>query len=313
MATTIIRPATREEWLSLRRQGIGSSEIATIAGLNPYDTPYQLWLRRTGRAPEIQENAAMRAGHFLEDAVARLFADATGREIEEDSAADFIVRRDDTPFLQVSPDRFYRLPESEGGARERGILECKTTRLPVDPDSLPPHWFCQIQYQLGVAGLTRGSLAWLIAGRDFGYADITLAPDFFEWLVGLAARFMRDNIEGNTPPDPISGEDTLLRFPSHAPGVTREAAPETFAAYEELKGLRERMRADEERKKTLEDSLKIAFADAEALTYAGRTIATWKAPKPSRRVDTKALIEAHPDIAREYEREVENPRRLLLK
>ncbi len=31
------------EWLEWRKNGIGSSDIATIMGANPYQTPYQLW------------------------------------------------------------------------------------------------------------------------------------------------------------------------------------------------------------------------------------------------------------------------------
>lgn len=48
MANTIIRPKDREEWLQVRKSGIGSSEVATIVGLNPWETPYQLWRRKVG-------------------------------------------------------------------------------------------------------------------------------------------------------------------------------------------------------------------------------------------------------------------------
>ena len=43
MSYTIIRPKDRNEWLEHRKSGIGSSEVATILGLNPWETPYQLW------------------------------------------------------------------------------------------------------------------------------------------------------------------------------------------------------------------------------------------------------------------------------
>ena len=45
MSYTIIRPKDRNEWLEHRKSGIGSSEVATILGLNPWETPYQLWRR----------------------------------------------------------------------------------------------------------------------------------------------------------------------------------------------------------------------------------------------------------------------------
>ena len=78
MSNTIIRPATHEEWLEVRKSGIGSSEVATIVGLNPWETPYQLWRRKRGLDAPKPENFAMKAGHYLEDAVSRFWADETG-------------------------------------------------------------------------------------------------------------------------------------------------------------------------------------------------------------------------------------------
>ena len=37
---------SREEWLAARNEGIGASEVASVLGLNPWETPYQLWLWR---------------------------------------------------------------------------------------------------------------------------------------------------------------------------------------------------------------------------------------------------------------------------
>ena len=75
MATTIIRPANREEWLTHRQEGIGSSEVATILGLNPWETPYQLWRRKKGLDAPKEETFAMKAGHYLEDAVSMFWLD----------------------------------------------------------------------------------------------------------------------------------------------------------------------------------------------------------------------------------------------
>ena len=37
-----------EDWLAWRRGGIGSSDIATIAGSNPYESPWHLWHTKKG-------------------------------------------------------------------------------------------------------------------------------------------------------------------------------------------------------------------------------------------------------------------------
>ena len=38
-----------QEWLEVRKQGIGSSDAATACGLNPYMSMLELWMIKTGR------------------------------------------------------------------------------------------------------------------------------------------------------------------------------------------------------------------------------------------------------------------------
>ena len=39
----------REQWLQVRKQGIGASDAAAAVGLNPYQSPLALWMVKTGR------------------------------------------------------------------------------------------------------------------------------------------------------------------------------------------------------------------------------------------------------------------------
>lgn len=312
---TIIRPQSREEWLEVRKNGIGSSEVATIVGLNPWETPYQLWRRKKGIDEPKQENAAMRNGHHLEDAVSKMWNDATGREIIKRSAIDWIIRDNDRPYLQVSPDRTYWLSDDSRANDNKGILEIKTTRMKVDPEDLPKYWFAQVQYQLGVAGYEQGSLAWLSAGQgfDFGYQDLKLVPEFYEWLVEGVERFWKDCIIGDQEPDLVNIQDAVLKYNRHTDKKIIECSDEVFSAYQELKEVKAEMDSIKERKETLEQTIKMAFQDAEAISYGGSTIATWKAPKPSNKFDDKTFISEHPDLAAPYIHQVQGARRLLLK
>lgn len=312
---TIIRPKSREEWLEVRKSGIGSSEVATIVGLNPWETPYQLWRRKVGLDEPKQENAAMRNGHHLEDAVSRMWNDATGREIIKRSAIDWIIRDNDRPYLQVSPDRTYWLSDDSRANDNKGILEIKTTRMKVDPEDLPKYWFAQVQYQLGVAGYAQGSLAWLSAGQgfDFGYQDLKLVPDFYEWLIDSVSRFWQDNIVGKQEPSAVNVADVLLKYNRHTDRKIIECSDEVFTAYQNLKEVRTELKALEEREAALEETIKMAFADAEAISYGGDTIATWKAPKASLKFDAKAFQADHPDLAKPYMKETQGARRFLLK
>ena len=313
MSNIIIRPSTREEWLDVRKSGIVSSEVATIVGLNPWETPYQLWRRKIGLDAPKDENFAMKAGHYLEDAVAQFWHDETGRAIIKASAGDWIIRDNDRPFLQVSPDRTYWLTGEKRNEINKGILECKTTQMAVDPDDLPKHWFCQVQYQLGVAGLEHGSLAWLCSGREFGYKDIDLVPDFYQWLVEEVSRFWQDNILARVEPSAVSVKDVLLKYNRHADGKIVEVGADILDACTELKEVKRQIKALEESQASLEERIKMVFGDAEGISFEGQTLATWKAPKPSQKFDAKAFQAADPETYAKYVTTQQGARRFLLK
>jgi putative phage-type endonuclease len=313
MSNTIIRPQSREEWLKARESGIGSSEVATIVGLNPWETPYQLWRRKVGIDPPKDETFAMKAGHYLEDAVAQFWHDETGRDIIKSSAGDWLIRDNERPFLQVSPDRTYWLTGMSRNNVNKGILECKTTQKSIDADDLPKHWFVQVQYQLGVAGLGQGSLAWLCSGREFGYKDLAFVEDFYGWLVEEVEKFWTDHILGKVEPAAVNVSDVLLMYNKHTDGKSIEVSEEVLASWKELKEVRKELDALEDRKEELENKIKLAFGDAEAITFGGNTLATWKAPKASMKFDYKAYQKDHADLCKPYLTEQIGARRFLIK
>ncbi len=313
MSNTVIRPKDREEWLKHRQSGIGSSEVATIVGLNPWETPYQLWRRKKGLDPAKPENFAMKAGHYLEDAVAQFWHDETGQEIIKRSAGDWLIVDDDRPYMRVSPDRTFWLAGQPHSNDNKGILECKTTQMSIDADDLPKHWFCQVQYQLGVAALRQGSLAWLCSGREFGYKDLAFVPDFYGWLVEEVDKFWKDYIIGNREPEATDVQDVLLKFNRHTDGKIVEVSEDIFVACQDLKKVKDEMAALDERKAELEGRIKLGFGDAEGISYGGQTIATWKSPKPSKKFDAKAFERDNPEAVKPYIIETQGARRFLIK
>lgn len=313
MSITIIRPKDRNEWLGYRQSGIGSSEVASIVGLNPWETPYQLWRRKVGLDAPKEENFAMKAGHYLEDAVSQFWQDETGREIIKRSSGDWLIRSNEKPFIQVSPDRTYWLEGMKHNDKNKGILECKTTQMSIDGNDLPKHWFCQVQYQLGSAELSQGSIAWLTQGREFGYKDLSLVPDFYAWLVEEVERFWTDNIIGNREPSAVSAQDVLLKYSKHTAGKVVEVTDNIYTAYKDLKVIKDEIAALDEKKSALEETIKLGFGDAEAISYGGQTIATWKASKDSEKFDAKAFQSAHPELAKEFTKTEVGTRRFCFK
>jgi putative phage-type endonuclease len=313
MAITVTKLKNHADWLKEREGGIGSSEIATIVGLNPFETPYQLWRRKIGLDEPIKPTFAMKAGNYLEDAVSLFWQDETGNEVIKSSAELMIISNDIKPFTKISPDRTFWLKGQKKNNENKGILECKTTQMPIDENDLPKHWFVQLQYQLGVAEMNFGSLAWLTQGREFGYKELKFVPDFFDWLIEEADKFWTDNIVGKKEPNISTVQDVLLKYNKHTAGKTIEVDNDIFETYLELKDVRAQLSEIEDKKTKLEDKIKLCFGDAEAISFEGQTLATWKASKDSERFDSKAFQTAHPDLAKEFTTIVAGSRRFLVK
>lgn len=304
----ILRPATHEEWLSIRERGIGSSEISTILGLNPFQTPYQLWLRKRGEGEPIKENFAMKAGHYLEDAVSLFFRDATGAKIQKNSAGDFIVRDTECTFMQVSPDRYYKNANGK-----KCILECKTTQLQVNEDDVPKHWFVQLQYQLGVNQLEEGSLAWLTQGRDFGYRTFSADAELFDYLKGKVVEFWNNNVIAGIEPDPVSVQDVMSKY-SIDNGSIVYADESILESINALRELKEVQKENDAKISKLEDAIKIRMGESSRLeTQNGDLLATWKSGKPARRFDTERFKSENPAEYEKYVKEGSATRRFVLK
>lgn len=312
---TILRPATREEWLELRKHGIGSSEVAAILGLSPWCTPYQLWMIKKGLAEPKEETFAMRAGLYLEDAVSRFFSDATGHTIIKASGSNWIAIDPERPYLRVSPDRTYWLCDAKHNRTGKGICECKTTQLKVDADCLPPHWLCQLQYQLGVTGLQHGALAWLSQGRDFGYREVDFDPAYFEWMATEVTNFWHRFIEGNEVPDVTDVADVLLRNPRHTDGKVLVADDEMLDAVKTINRIKPRISTLDSRKKDAEAAIKKRMGDAEVLMpkEGGKPLATWRTGKDRVSFNSKRFALDHPDLYEAYKVVKPGPRTFLVK
>lgn len=314
MAKQVIKYKTREEWLQNRTMGIGASEAATVLGLNPWETPYQLWRRKKGLdAPKV-ENFAMRAGHYLEDAVSRFYADESHCTIIKSSTDDFTILDTEHPMLRVSPDRTFWRMGARHNDKEKSILECKTTQMDIDPDNIPKHWFCQLQMNLGVGEYQDGALAWLTMGREFGCLDVDFDPEFYGWMKDEIIRYWQTYIEGDRVPSSITAEDVLLKFSKHTPGKEITATDEILEQIDRLKELKEAAKNAEAEKEEIENNLKLFFGDAESIIdQHGRTLATWKASKPSKKFDAGKFEKEHKKLYDSYCQEQSGTRRLLVK
>ena len=66
MSIKIVTPATRADWLMIRRGFSGASEIAALLHCHPWLTLTHLWALKAGKIDPEPETPAMRRGKLLE-------------------------------------------------------------------------------------------------------------------------------------------------------------------------------------------------------------------------------------------------------
>lgn len=218
----IVHSDDRKSWLAARGLALGASESSTILGLNPYESEYTLFARRTGRIPPIQDNENMEWGRRLEDVIAWKFQDETGRRVEvgnsslsgdEDAVGGWMLQSIEYPWLSATPDRDQKDPEWA----KPGLLEIKTASSYALDDWLhepPIHYQCQLQHQLLVTGRAHGSIAVLIGGQRFLWSDIPRHDRFIASLIAKTERFWQrlQRDEAPLPDESASTSRTLLHM-----------------------------------------------------------------------------------------------------
>lgn len=272
MKPKILKPKNHDEWLKMRNEGVGASEVGALLGLSPYETPFGLYLKKTGQIEPEPENEAMKMGHYLEPVVAQLWEEATGEKVIKASAADIIYVHPEYDFMRATPDRIVK--------GKKKLLEIKTTVTNVDPDDIYPHWIAQVMYQMYVTGIHEADLAWLVQGRYFGYAHIPYDEEFANFIAERVKEFWLDNVKGGKEPDLTTVSDYVYK--GSTPDTSIEADSEAVFDIGELRETNESIASLEAKQEALKDKLKLYMGENEALTFGGQVLATWKTNKRGR-------------------------------
>lgn len=281
------------EFHTLRAKGIGGSEIGSILGLNPYETPFSVWEKKTGRVPPFEGNKFTKAGNYLEAVVAKWFGDETGFDIIDNPDR---VQYEQKPWCIGNPDRLYLRTDGK-----KCVLECKTTQKSVDPNDVPPIWIFQAVWYMGCIGLKHGAIAWLERGVDFKWIEIEFDEDIFEEITDQAGVFWHDHVLADVPPPPIRREDILKLYGSVGGSV--EADGEMLDYVSAIRENNRKIKTLEETNEQLKEAVMLRMLDAENLIHCGKPIVTWKQQK-TLRLNQSRLKDELPDVYEAYKDEI---------
>ena len=287
----------RADWLKHRRGGIGGSDIAAILGENPWRSPIDVWLEKTGRVEDQDPTERMVWGTRAEDMIAGGYAADYVKVVRRVNA---ILCHKDHPHHRANLDRLIIDP-----TRGNGVLEVKNVGAWGEKawadDNVPPHYMLQLQWYLHVTGLSWGVFAALIGGNKLIVRETQYDPELAAIMVQAAADFWQCVTDDTMPPavsgdseavasiyPESNGDTTLLSVDASALVRQYIECKEAIATLEQsLDGIKARIQQEM-------GSAEIGLADGYRVSWKSQTRAT---------IDTKRLKAERSDIADEYSRE----------
>lgn len=299
---TVTKGLSREEWLGLRKKGIGGSDVAAIAGLNRYKSPIMVYLEKIGELEGPEENDAMYWGNVLEGVVAQEFSKRTGLKVQRKNA---LLRHPEHDFMLANVDRLIV------GKREG--LECKTAneykKGEWDGDNVPWEYAIQCHHYMLVTGYDAWWIAVLIGGNKFTYKRIERDEEIIQYLIKIETDFWT-HVENKLPPaiDASEASSALLStmFPAAEPDSRVDLPPTAEHWIRQYDEAYADEKAAEERKNEAANQLKAMLETSETGYWQDRKV-SWKTVV-SNRLDSKGLQKAHPDIYEKFAKPSESRR-----
>ena len=319
--TLLPTPANETEWLLQRRQGVGASECAAILGLDPYSTPFSVWLDKTGQIPLSSSiNEAMTWGHLLEPVIRREAADRLGMEVRLCGGLASVQH----PWQRANLDGV--LLTVDGPVP----IEVKNTSqyLAADwgDDQVPDRAELQVQHQMAVTGAPYAYVAGLVGGNRLIIRQVDRDQQLIDHLTAEESQFWARVLDREEPP--ITSRDSLSTLIGAAGQADTDAMvlhdrdAQAARGWVDLYTHARQAEADAQDDKALarNNLVRLARGHTRLVDETGEEIARLQrgvisatrlaADHPEladlfqhkvERLDTKALRQEHPDVYRAYQ------------
>lgn len=294
------RYATDKEWADARKGGIGGSDVASIMGINPYSSPLEVWLVKTGRAesPDLSEKESVEWGNRLEPLVAEKFAENHPElKVRRKNCTMVSVKR---PWAFANIDRELRDPEGR-----HGVLEIKTTGMRSADQWVygpPTHYLCQIQHYLSVTGWDFAWCAVLIGGQEYREFYVPRDEDDIRAIDEAVDEFWNVYVANETIPQLTGQGNESKALTEMYREDTGEYVPTLDSDFPELGEralLNDEIKALEARKKHLDNEIKARIGESRGIESES-VRCTW-VRSTSRKFDSKRFKEEKPEEYASYE------------
>lgn len=290
-----------EQWLAVRKRGIGSSDAAAAVGLNPYKSQLELWMEKTGRDDELpkidpeDDSTPVYWGTLLEHIVAAQYTRRTGNRIRRVNA---VLQHPTRSWMLANLDR------EVVGVPDVQILECKTAGINgarLWRDGVPEYVQLQVMHQLAVTGKQAADVAVLICGQELRVHRIERDERLIEQLVELERRFWLMVEEDRAPA--TDGSDSAHQalqalYPLDRGDVLDFSGDLLMSAlFSDLLAVRQVLKAQTEHEARIKQAIQQRMGTASRAVFETGAV-SWKRSQDSEVLDSERLCRDEPELAR---------------
>ena len=278
------RKMSHQDWLAMRKAGIGGSDCAPAVGLSRWKSPFQLWSEKTNRITPTKAGEAAYWGSVMEPILRNEFAKRTNLEVHELPA---FLRSKEHPFMLANIDGYVK---NEDGSYS--VLEIKTANAYAAvqdwQNGLPIEYYCQVMHYMAVTGMSSAYVSVLLGGNQFDIQKIERDEEMIQHIIQMEEHFWYEYMLKDTPPEATAKDN---EFMSQLYPKSEEKAIEMPAQAKDILEDYEKACHDlalaKEAKEEAEAKLKLMLANAE-VGISGNFKVSWKNVSTTR-LDSKKV------------------------
>jgi len=275
-------------------KGIGGSDAAAILGLDPYKSPFDVYVEKVGLKPDRPDNESMRQGRDLEQYVAERFVEATGKKVRRKNG---ILYHPEYPFILGNIDRWV--------VGEKAGLECKTTsvlnKARFHQGEFPPNYYVQCMHYMTITSAEKWYLAVLVLNKAFHVFEIQRDENEIQALIEAEKDFWENHVMKQIPPEPDGSEATSEIIKQLFPEAREKAEIALFGYEDKIQrylDLETQVKDLEHERDKLKQELQLVLGDAE-IGRAQGYIVEWK-NQVRQTLDTQRLKKEMADVYQQF-------------
>ena len=281
------------DFLALRKNTIGGTDISAIAGLSPWMDPLKLWLLKRGMIEPDPENKAMRWGKVHEPIILAEYA----KRMNVSIVSSMWMRHPDHDWVSCQADGIV-MQTVDGELVPVYGLECKTSSGfsrsqwgEEGTDEIPRAYLLQCQWDMEIFDAPYWDVAVLIGGNEDRYYRVNRNQNLINTLLELGAQFY-DKVQRGIEPDVDASrtwkEYLASKYPRHNEEMI-EAGEKLNLLGAQLIAKDTLLSETEAEVDRLKNEIKAEMKDA-GKVIGKHWSCTWRTPKDKETVDYKAVI-----------------------